>query len=504
LRAEKRVANQSAPLQRFPNTKRTRGRSSVLPAIALFATIALAVSSCRKESAAVRDSLRLDSIAEVPLPAAELSQFDVPLQYDFTPVLAIVERVVPKTFGSLDSVKQVGDDNRKHYAFEATRGPFTAFAQGTEVHLHATLSYTAKGFYKPIVGPTIGAGCGKGNDRPTIIVELVTPLTLKADWHFKSAAKLERLAPASDADKDRCKVSILHYDVTDRVVEAAKKGVTAQLPDIDAKIGMIDLSSRAAGWWELLNRPIHLADSVWLMLQPRQIRVGRVAGEGHTLTVRAGLDAQPKIVIGVEPKPLKLPLPPVGPDTALSGFKIVIDGSVDYATASSAITAALRGKQLTQGGRSVTVESIVASPEPGGRLELTVQFTGDAKGRLRFAGTPQYDHKTNVISVPDLNYDLTTDDKLVNAYAWLRSDGLRTLFREKAQVPVAPVTQRGKELLLAGLNRTIGDAMTLSAKVDSVAVRGLYVTRAGIVVRAGARGTARVAVSERASHRSGN
>ena len=63
-------------------------------------------------------------------PPLELSRFNVPLRYDFSPVLAIVNRVVPRTFGSLDSVKQVGDDEHKHYAYEARRGPFTATATG--------------------------------------------------------------------------------------------------------------------------------------------------------------------------------------------------------------------------------------------------------------------------------------------------------------------------------------------------------------------------------------
>lgn len=110
-----------------------------------------------------------------------------------------------------------------------------------------------------------------------------------------------------------------------------------------------------------------------------------------------------------------------------------------------------------------------------------------------------YDSRHAVIAVPDLNYDLTTDDAMVSAYAWLRSDDLRALFRDKAHVPVTPVIERGKTLLLAGLNRTIGDVMTLSATVESVAVEGLYVTRSGILVRADASGTARVSVRERAS-----
>ena len=42
---------------------------------------------------------------------------------------------------------------------------------------------------------------------------------------------------------------------------------------------------------------------------------------------------------------------------------------------------------------------------------------------------------------------------------------------------------------MSGLNRKLGDAVTLGADVDSVAVKGLYVTRDGLVVRAEATGT---------------
>jgi len=56
---------------------------------------------------------------------------------------------VPKTFGSIDSVRQAGDDTHRHYAFEAKRGPFTAFADGRLVHLQATLDYQVRGWFKP-------------------------------------------------------------------------------------------------------------------------------------------------------------------------------------------------------------------------------------------------------------------------------------------------------------------------------------------------------------------
>ena len=119
------------------------------------------------------------------------------------------------------------------------------------------------------------------------------------------------------------------------------------------------------------------------------------------------------------------------------------------------------------------------TPASLGRLAFTVAFSGDAHGRLRFLGTPVYNAKKREVLVPDLDYDLATDDKLINTYAWLKADDLRAMFRQRARFSVAEAIDKGKEMLLMGLNRTIGDAMTLGATVDSVAVKGLFVTRAG-------------------------
>jgi len=136
-------------------------------------------------------------------------------------------------------------------------------------------------------------------------------------------------------------------------------------------------------------------------------------------------------------------------------------------------------------------------PGSRGRLVLELSFVGDAKGRLRLIGTPRYDTRRGEVSVPDLDFDLDTDNKIVSGYAWLRSDDLRATIREKAHVPVQPALRKGRALLTSGLNRKLGDAVTLGADVDSVAVKGLYVTRDGLVVRAEALGRARVSVKQR-------
>ena len=174
-----------------------------------------------------------------------------------------------------------------------------------------------------------------------------------------------------------------------------------------------------------------------------------------------------------------------------------MDGLIDYRAASLAVAKALAHRKFTQAGKSVTVDTAFLTPAARGRLALSITFSGDAKGTLRFLGGPRYDAKRREVTVPDLDYDLATDNQLINTYAWLKSDDLRAMFRERAHVPVAEALERGKSLLLVGLNRKIGSAMTLSATVDSVEVRGLFVTRNGIVVRGIAAGQAGVIVRQR-------
>ena len=438
-------------------------------------------------------------LGEPPPPVIPESRFDVPLTYDVTHVLGKVERAVPTQFGSMDSVHQVGDDDSRHYAFEATRSAFTAFGAGAEFHLRATLAYEARGYYKLGFAPTLSAGCGTSTDHPPrLVVELATPLSLSADWHLVSHVRLVRASPASRGSRDRCEVRFLHYDVTRRIVDAAREALVDRLPMIDSTIAAVDLTDQVTDWWGALNRPIRLTDGVWLLLGPTRFRVGDVRGRGHALIVRVGLDARPRIVTADrEPVVVVPPLPPLADDTVAHGFHILLEGVVDYATASELLTGGVRGAVVTEQGHTVQIDSVIASPEAGGRLALAVAFHGDARGTLRLVGVPRHDAARHGITMPDLDYDLHTDSPLINAYSWLASPALRHLLREKAIVPEAPALDRGRELLLDGLNRKVGDAMTLAATIDSVAARGVYVTRRGLVLRAEAMGHATASVRER-------
>ena len=228
-------------------------------------------------------------------------------------MLRVVERVVPTKFGSLDSVHQIPNDARRHYAFEAERGPFTALATDSLIHLRATLTYAARGFYKPPIGPTISGGCGGDSaSRPRVVVEIAAPLTVDSTWHLQSKATLVTVEPASTQARDHCDVTFLHHDVTDRVIDAARTAITKHLGDIDRRVADVDLTDRVQPLWKTLETPIRLREGVWLLLDPRRFAIGRASGHQHTLTIPVTLEAKPKIVTSTDPPPVtESRLPPL-------------------------------------------------------------------------------------------------------------------------------------------------------------------------------------------------
>ncbi|MGH7619047.1 MAG: DUF4403 family protein, partial [Gemmatimonadaceae bacterium] len=355
------------------------------------AAVALSTGCAGKSTAAAAVSSDIAEISAPPPAPAPPSRFSVPLKYDFSSVLGVVERSVPTTIGSMDSVHEVANDGRRHYAFAATRGPFTAFADGDILHLVATVEYTARGYYKPIVGPTISAACGTGGDKPRLVIDLATPLTVSQDWRLVSRVDVARVEPATTEHRDRCDVSILHRDVTERVVAAAKSGITRHLSDIDRKIGGVDLRGHAEQWWRILAKPIRLSNDVWLVLGPERLRMGHVQGRGSVLTVPVSLDAHPEIITSAEmPSTNAAALPQLAHDSVANGFHIVLDGVVDYRSASQVVTKALAGRPVTTAGRTIRLGAITVRPAAGGKLALSVSFVGDAKGTLRLIGTPSY------------------------------------------------------------------------------------------------------------------
>lgn len=429
------------------------------------------------------------------LPQLPTSTLDIPLTYDLTPVTRALEQAVPRRFGNIDERKQLSN-KRMYVAYEATREPFAVSLNGQTANLAATVYYKGRGWYDPRVGPTVSSSCGITDERPRARIAIASDIRITPEWKLKGNTRVARVVPYSDARRDQCRVTALRIDVTDRVIDATRKAIEGQRSMIDRRIGSLDIRSRFENWWHLLEQPIPLTDSVWLLIRPSAVRMGQNVGVRKTLVTALGFSASPVVVTGARPTVQPTLLPPLYPAAVGDGLHILLEGVIGYDVTTELLRKHLRGRKVERAGQTLEVKDVRLFGIGGGKLALELRFGGAATGHIYFVGTPRYDAGTNELFVPDLDYDVGSKSALVRGVEWVKHDDVRDFFREQARWSVGDVMKEGSEQLLRGLNRDLAPGVRLSAEVKQVQGLSVHARRSAIRLRAQADANARLTVKQ--------
>jgi hypothetical protein len=427
------------------------------------------------------------------LPTLPTSTLDIPLSFDLTPVVRALEGAVPKRFGDIDDRKQL-PNKRMHIAFEASRDPFSVSLDGQTARISAVVHYKGRGWYNPPVGPDISASCGINDERPRARIALTSPLTITPEWKLRGRTRISSVAPYSDDRRDQCRVTAFKIDVTERVINATRDQLVKQRPMIDRRIASLDIRTRFENWWHLLERPIQLTDSVWLLIRPSAVRMGQPVGVKRTLVTALGFSASPIVVTGVRPPADSTPLPPLFPAAVGDGLHIMMEGVFGYDLATELLRKHLRGRKIQRAGQTVEVKDLRLFGIGGGKLALELRFAGDVDGHVYLVGTPRYDAGTNELFVPDLDYDVGSKNLLVSGIEWLKHDEVRDFIRNEARWSIGDVMKTGKEQLEKGLNRDLAPGVRLTAEVKQVQGLSVHARRTAIRLRAQADANARLTV----------
>lgn len=431
------------------------------------------------------------------LPLLPPSIVDAPITYDLTPAIAALESAVPRRFGDINDRRRTGSNRRVHTAFAAEREPFNVRFDGNTVRVGTVLEYSGRGWYDAALGADLHGSCGMGVQRPRAVIEIATTLRLTPDWRLRGRSTLTKVAPFSTERRDQCQVTVFKINVTDRVLNAAQTEIGKRLVLLDRKIATTDIRAPIERWWRLLQRPIRLSDSVWLLLQPRDVHVGPITGSARMIAVDVGLSGEPRVVTG--------PRPPDGTDSLprleqergehAQSLHMLLEGELGYDVANGILRKQLVGRRIHRGARWITLRDASLSGIGGGRVALSVRFDGAASGLVHFVGTPRFDSATRQLYVPDLAYDVGSADMLVRGLEWLRRDDFQNLLRSRARFPVADLVERARERLERGMNRRLGQNATLVTQIATGDVLAVRATTRGILVRANANGSARLEVN---------
>lgn len=431
------------------------------------------------------------------LPAVPPSTIDLPVRYDLGPAMAWLESTVPGQFGDMDTREQLASNTRISYAYSATRTPFRISLRGRTASLATTVSYMGKGWYDPPLLPPISGSCGTDGTplRARLVVETTVNLTER--WELRPRTRV-RLSARTDEDRDRCEVTVIGYDLTDRVLEAARAALQRELRQYDRQLASFDLEAQVREVWSLLQAPLRLTDSLWLVINPEAVRIGTLRAERDTLVTSVGLTAFPRIVGGTQPASSTTPMPP--PDETggpPGGLNLLTEARVGYDVASDLLTRELRGETIQIADRTLSIEQLELRGVGDGRISIGLRIGGAARGILYAVGTPAFDPDSALLTIPDLQYDVATRNLLVGALAWLAQDPIEQYLRTRVRINLAGVLEDGRALVERELNRELAPGVTLRVAVGGLEVLAVAAAPEALLARAVASGRGELTIELR-------
>jgi hypothetical protein len=422
------------------------------------------------------------------LPPVPTSYLDVPVRYDLAPAIRWLESEVPSRFGDLEDRQAVPGKSRLHYAYAAQRTPFRLQVNGRTAVLQAETRYRVRAWYNPPVLPEISASCDDDETPPRARLTVETTVQLTSGWTLRPRSRAV-LAPLSNPERDRCKVTFLRVDITDKVMGAAQTALQRRLTTLDTRIAAFDLPDESRRLWSVLSSPLKLTDSLWLVINPSTVRLGMLRMQGDTLVTTVGLSANPRVIGG--PRPAVTPAPMPAPQDSTSRppvMHLLTEGRLPYDVASSILTKELRGTRIRVARQRLVLDSLHLIGVGDGRVAVGLAVHGSARGVLYAVGHPAYDTATAELYMPDLEYDVGTRDLMTGTLAWLASGPVEEFLRTRVRIKLAPTLADGRELLERNLNRDLADGVHLRMDVRSGRVLSVRAAPAALLVRAVASG----------------
>ena len=426
-----------------------------------------------------------------PLPPLRPSVVNAPITYRLQSSLDALERAVPRHFGDLTKQIAVPSNRRQHMAFEATRTRFATAFDGHRLTLATTVTYQGRAWYKPLMAPTISSSCGTDGPRPRLRVVLTTDVDLTPAWTVDARTRVLSVTPLTTTPRDQCKLTPFKIDVTDQVA----KGVTGKLQGtvsiLDQRIANFDVRAPIDRWYNLLNRSFRVRDSLWMVLQPTSVALGRIAVRDSLLVFDVRLSAQPTLVSGPRPLRTYTRVPALSrtgqPVSDSASFRL--EALLSYDDASIVLTERLAGRRLRRFSHSIVIQKVRLYAIGDGRVVVDVTLTGDIRGHAYFLGTPTLDTVTSMLTVPDLDFDVETSNALVQGLAWFKKADIVAELRQRARIPLGPPVEELRSAAERVLDRQLTQGVRLSGRIRTGRMIDVVAQTRWLVVRAEATGS---------------
>ena len=410
---------------------------------------------------------------EVPRLIQERSVINLPIQIDLKPHFKEIEKSIPKTFK--------GEENNcsgVSYSYTMNRFPIVFSAQDNRIDFNVKCAYALNLQYCPgcleifssenCVTPRVYASCGVGEPLRKMEVGLSSTLGINPNWSFSSSTKLKKVEAI-----DPCKVTFINYNATEELIQEVTASLTELESDIDKSIQEVDLKTSVEKAWDALTQPIDLSGYGLLYLNPEKIALSKLTFDESAAFVDLNLDLQPKVSFVPLLNPLKK-LPNLTEYKKSDGFDLLVDIEADYDSLNKILRQEIVGQVFDYNGKKIEIVDFKIHSTRNERINFALTIAGSKKGILYLEGTPKFDSKTQLITMPDLVFDIKTKSAILKSAKWMFETKIEEKLRAAAVYDLRPQLISLKDQIEKELNADLQPGVNLSGKLEKLEIEHIY------------------------------
>lgn len=398
----------------------------------------------------------------------EPSTLSLPIRVDLGPLMKQVEAQVPLSPPNIETWAEIKGKPRTYFRFNLIREPLSVRVKDSQVSVRLVANFGMDVGLRTIGNRyTVMGSCGRNPEPPRrVMLELKTNLGVLPGWGLDLRQTAFDVTPLNT-----CEVTFLGFDITDQVVAGMKENISAGA-DMLAKLVRENALARqkAQEAWAQFNQPIELGKDLYLLFQPRRVRLAPITTQGRTVIITPEIEAQPRLVLGPRPQPGNAPLPDLEVNaTPKPGFRLRVEADLAYAHASQQLASQVVGKVFeTAKGRFEITSARVWGDQ--GKAMLEVGLKGRITGKVTLSGKPLSDPATSSLRLADLDFTLDSQSWLARMGDWIYHSDLRKLLADKAHFLMDQQFQGLREAVQAGLNRQLAPHLQLSGSLKAFRV----------------------------------
>jgi len=317
-------------------------------------------------------------------------------------------------------------------------------------------------------------------------VDMASAIRWTKDFHLEAPDFNEGNTSTATAEED------LELGKSRKIL---KKGTTKFHESL--KNRTLGVEEKAKELWREIQKPFRMAEDIWLQIKPDRISVGdfRLVSDPKNPRLETVFEfiVQPDISIGEEPHVKVVEMPPLkdyqeGPE----GFHIETNLKLSFKEVNKLLVDPKLGilqKVLPGGGDHQLKITQIRIYGSGGQLvvEAHVQYQpvlnlSDKPAQLTIylLGTPIYHAQEQTIDFPDMDFDIQTNDFLLQMADFIMGSGMREKLRKEAVIPVGNNLEKLKAEMTKVLNRPLGRFAKLKTEITSLKMTEAFISDYGL------------------------